>query len=69
MPRATYNGGVERALNLLLYPSNLASPGRLVKIARSLSPLFSDTAIVGIDQGDLPADEVVAPTVDRKSVV
>ena len=63
MPRATYNGGVERALNLLLYPSNLASPGRLVKIARSLSPLFSDTAIVGIDQGDLPADEVVAPTV------
>ena len=63
MPRPTYNGGVDRALNLLLYPSNLASPGRLVKIARSLSPLFSRTHVVGIDQGELPADEAVAPTV------
>ena len=63
MPRPTYNGGVDRALNLLLYPSNLASPGRLVKIARSLSPLFSRTHIVGIDQGELPTDEAVAPTV------
>ena len=63
MPRPTYNGGVDRALNLLLYPSNLASPGRLVKIARSLSPLFSQTRIVGIDQGGLPTDEAVAPTV------
>jgi len=54
---------VDRALNLLLYPSNLASPGRLVKIARSLSPLFSQTRIVGIDQGGLPTDEAVAPTV------
>ena len=63
MPRPTYNGGVDRALNLLLYPSNLASPGRLVKIARSLSPLFSQTHVVGIDQGDLPTDEAVAPTV------
>ena len=63
MPRPTYNGGVDRALNLLLYPSNLASPGRLVKIARSLSPLFSQTRVVGIDQGGLPADEAVAPTV------
>ena len=56
-------GGVDRALNLLLYPSNLASPGRLVKIARSLSPLFSQTRIVGIDQGGLPTNEAVAPTV------
>ena len=63
MPRPTYNGGVDRALNLLLYPSNLASPGRLVKIARSLSPLFSRTHVVGIDQGGLPTDEAVAPTV------
>ena len=63
VPRPTYNGGVDRALNLLLYPSNLASPGRLVKIARSLSPLFSQTHIVGIDQGGLPTDEAVAPTV------
>ena len=63
VPRPTYNGGVDRALNLLLYPSNLASPGRLVKIARSLSPLFSQTRVVGIDQGDLPTDEAVAPTV------
>ena len=63
MPRPTYNGGVDRALNLLLYPSNLASPGRLVKIARSLSPLFSQTHVVGIDQGGLPTDEAVAPTV------
>ena len=63
MPRPTYNGGVDRALNLLLYPSNLASPGRLVKIARSLSPLFSQTRVVGIDQGGLPTDEAVAPTV------
>ena len=63
MPRPTYNGGVDHALNLLLYPSNLASPGRLVKIARSLSPLFSQTRVVGIDQGGLPADEAVAPTV------
>ena len=63
MPRHTYNGGVDRALNLLLYPSNLASPGRLVKIARSLSPLFSHTRIVGIDQGGLPACEAVAPSV------
>ena len=63
VPRPTYNGGVDRALNLLLYPSNLASPGRLVKIARSLSPLFSQTHIVGIDQGALPTDEAVAPTV------
>nr|WP_314736573.1 glycosyltransferase [uncultured Actinomyces sp.] len=63
VPRPTYNGGVDRALNLLLYPSNLASPGRLVKIARSLSPLFSQTRIVGIDQGGLPTDEAVAPTV------
>ena len=63
MPRTSYNGGVDRALNLLLYPSNLASPGRLVKIARSLSPLFSQTRVVGIDQGGLPADEAVAPTV------
>ena len=63
MPLHTYNGGVDRALNLLLYPSNLASPGRLVKIARSLSPLFSQTHIVGIDQGNLPTDEAVAPTV------
>ena len=63
MPRSSYNGGVDRALNLLLYPSNLASPGRLVKIARSLSPLFSQTRVVGIDQGGLPADEAVAPTV------
>jgi len=54
---------VDRALNLLLYPSNLASPGRLVKIARSLSPLFSRTHVVGIDQGGLPTDEAVAPTV------
>ena len=54
---------MDRALNLLLYPSNLASPGRLVKIARSLSPLFSQTRVVGIDQGGLPADEAVAPTV------
>ena len=63
MPHPTYNGGVDRALNLLLYPSNLASPGRLVKIARSLSPLFSQTRVVGIDQGGLPTDEAVAPTV------
>ena len=63
MPRSSYNGGVDRALNLLLYPSNLASPGRLVKIARSLSPLFSSTQVVGIDQGALPTDEAVAPTV------
>ena len=63
VPHPTYNGGVDRALNLLLYPSNLASPGRLVKIARSLSPLFSRTHVVGIDQGELPADEAVAPTV------
>ncbi|MDK7339659.1 glycosyltransferase [Pauljensenia sp. UMB0018B] len=63
VPRPTYNGGVDRALNLLLYPSNLASPGRLVKIARSLSPLFSRTHVVGIDQGGLPTDEAVAPTV------
>ena len=63
MPRPTYNGRVDRALNLLLYPSNLASPGRLVKIARSLSPLFSRTHVVGIDQGVLPTDEAVAPTV------
>ena len=63
VPHPTYNGGVDRALNLLLYPSNLASPGRLVKIARSLSPLFSQTRVVGIDQGGLPADEAVAPTV------
>ena len=63
MPRPTYNGSVDRALNLLLYPANLASPGRLVKIARSLSPLFSRTHVVGIDQGGLPADEAVAPTV------
>ena len=62
VPRPTYNGGVDRALNLLLYPSNLASPGRLVKIARSLSPLFSRTHVVGIDQGALPTDEAVAPT-------
>ena len=54
---------MDRALNLLLYPSNLASPGRLVKIARSLSPLFSQTRVVGIDQGGLPTDEAVAPTV------
>jgi len=54
---------VDRALNLLLYPSNLASPGRLVKIARSLSPLFSQTQVVGIDQGGLPTDEAVAPSV------
>ena len=54
---------MDRALNLLLYPSNLASPGRLVKIARSISPLFSQTYIVGIDQGGLPTDEAVAPTV------
>ena len=63
VPRPTYNGGVDRALNLLLYPSELASPGRLVKIARSLSSLFSSTQVVGIDQGALPADEAVAPTV------
>ena len=63
MPHPTYNGVVYRALNLLLYPSNLASPGRLVKIARSLSPLFSQTRIVGIDQCGLPTDEAVAPTV------
>ena len=63
VPRPTYNGGVDRALNLLLYPSDLASPGRLVKIARSLSPLFSSTQVVGIDQGALPTDEAVAPTV------
>ena len=62
-PRPTYNGGVDRALNLLLYPSDLASPGRLVKIARSLSSLFSSTQVVGIDQGALPTDEAVAPTV------
>ena len=63
VPRPTYNGGVDRALNLLLYPSDLASPGRLVKIARSLSSLFSSTHVVGIDQGALPTDEAVAPTV------
>ena len=63
VPRPTYNGGVDRALNLLLYPSDLASPGRLVKIARSLSSLFSSTQVVGIDQGSLPTDEAVAPTV------
>ena len=63
VPRPTYNGGVDRALNLLLYPSDLASPGRLVKIARSLSSLFSQTHVVGIDQGALPTDEAVAPTV------
>ena len=63
VPRPTYNGGVDSALNLLLYPSDLASPGRLVKIARSLSPLFSQTQVVGIDQGALPTDEAVAPTV------
>ena len=63
VPCPTYNGGVDRALNLLLYPSDLASPGRLVKIARSLSSLFSSTQVVGIDQGALPTDEAVAPTV------
>ena len=63
VPRPTYNGGVDRALNLLLCPSDLASPGRLVKIARSLSSLFSSTHVVGIDQGALPTDEAVAPTV------
>ena len=54
---------MERTLNLLLYPSNLASPGRLVKIARSLSPLFGDTRIVGIDNSDRPTDEAVAQSV------
>jgi len=59
---------VDRALNLLLYPSNLASPGRLVKIARSLSPLFSQTHVVGIDQGGLPTDEAVAASVAPSSL-
>ena len=63
VPRPTYNGGVDRVAQLLLYPSDLASPGRLVKIARSLSLLFSQTHVVGIDQGALPTDEAVAPTV------
>lgn len=68
MPHATYNGGVERALNLLLYPSDLASSGRLVKIAHSLSPLFSHTRIVGIDRGALPTNQAVTPSVSLERI-
>ena len=68
MPHGSYNGGVQSALNLLLYPSDLASPGRLVKIARSLSPLFTRTRIVGIDHSPLPALEAVAPSVHLERI-
>ena len=68
MPHGSYNGGVESALNLLLYPSDLASPGRLVKIARSLSPLFTRTRIVGIDHSPLPAVEAVAPSIHLERI-
>lgn len=44
-------------LNLLIYPSPLASPGRVSKIARSLqsSGRFTGTRIVGVDSTDLPS--------------
>ncbi|WP_407822779.1 glycosyltransferase [Schaalia hyovaginalis] len=44
-------------LNLLIYPSPLAGPGRVSKIARSLqsSGRFTGTRIVGVDSTDLPS--------------
>lgn len=48
--------------NLLIYPSPLAQPGRISKIARSLQStgLFDSTEIVGVDSTDLPAHEDLA---------
>lgn len=44
-------------LNLLIYPSLLAGPGRVSKIARSLqsSGRFTGTRIIGVDSTDLPS--------------
>lgn len=44
-------------LNLLIYPSPLAGPGRVSKIARSLqsSGRFTGTRIIGVDSTDLPS--------------
>lgn len=46
-------------LNLLIYPGALLGPGRVGKIGRSLQATgyFSETQIVGIGDGKLPASE------------
>lgn len=51
------------ALNLLIYPSPLAQPGRITKIARSLHTQgrFERTEILGVDSTQLPARESLAP--------
>ncbi|WP_115726945.1 glycosyltransferase [Actinomyces culturomici] len=48
-------------LNLLIYPSPLAGPGRVSKIARSLqdSGRFTATHVVGVDSTDLPTRQVI----------
>lgn len=52
-----------QGLNLLIYPSPLAGPGRVSKIARSLqaSGRFSQTRVVGVDSTELPRLEEIGP--------
>lgn len=54
------------SLNLLLYPSPLAQPGRVGKIARSLhgTGRFDRTEVVGVDSTDLPTRQPLAPGVE-----
>lgn len=54
------------SLNLLLYPSPLAQPGRVGKIARSLQSTgrFERTEVVGVDSTDLPVHQDLAPGVE-----
>lgn len=58
------------ALNLLIYPSPLAQPGRITKIARSLhtQERFERTEILGVDSTQLPARESLAPGIELRRI-
>lgn len=59
------NSEPRKGLNLHLYPSTLVSASRIGRLARSLQStrLFTETHAVGIQTGELPAIEVLAPQV------
>lgn len=58
-------------LNLLIYPSPLAGPGRVSKIATSLqlSGRFEATRIIGVDSTDLAPRQVVGEGVEVRRIL
>lgn len=57
---------MELGLNLVIYPSSLVNASRVMKLGQSLQEGidFVETQLVGIQPGDLPDRESVAPQVD-----